>query len=77
MKIMLVYGLRKCQKLFIDGKGKEVNMKKIKVFTYHYPGMVYATHWYEACSIPEAKKQIREYLGLKKLPNGFAIWEQK
>ena len=45
-----------------------------KVFWYHYPGMVYASNWYEASTIAEAKKQIREYLGLKKLPNGFAIW---
>lgn len=48
-----------------------------KTFFFHYPGMVYASNWYEAKTIKEAKKQIREYLGLKKLPNGFAIWYNK
>lgn len=48
----------------------------MKTFWWHYPGMVYAANWYTARSISEAKKQIREYLGLKKLPNGFAIWEK-
>lgn len=48
----------------------------MKTFWWHYPGMVYAENWYTACSITEAKKQIREYLGFKKLPNGFAIWEK-
>ena len=50
------------------------NMKRTKVFAWHYPGMGYCANWYDYCNINEAKKQIREYMGVKKLPNGFAIW---
>lgn len=47
-----------------------------KIFWFHYPGMGYAANWYTASSKKEARQQIREWLGLKRLPNGFAIWEK-
>ena len=43
-------------------------------YYWHYPGMIYAGNW-DAGNIKQAKKEIREYLGLKRLPNGFAIWK--
>lgn len=43
-------------------------------FSFHYPGMVYSAHWF-AKDITQAKKEIREYLGVKRLPNGFCIWK--
>ena len=39
--------------------------------------MVYAQNWYDCKTIKQAKREIREYLGVKRLPNGFCIWEQK
>lgn len=49
-------------------------MKRTKVFAWHYPGMVYASNWYDCYTMKEARAQIREYMGVKRLPNGFAIW---
>ena len=45
----------------------------MNAYWYHYPGMVYAGNWY-ADTPEQAKKEIREMMGIKRLPNGFAIW---
>jgi len=45
-------------------------------FWYHYPGMAFASNWY-ANNEQTARKEIREMLGVKRLPNGFAIWKKE
>ena len=51
-------------------------MEKQKTFWWHYPGMIYANNWY-APTMEKARGEIRKELGMKRLPNGFSIWENK
>jgi hypothetical protein len=49
----------------------------LKTYYFHWPSLGYARNWYEAHNKQEAREQIREEYGFKRLPNGFCIWEAR
>lgn len=48
----------------------------MKRYWYHFPGMVYAGNVY-ASNMHEARARLRAELGIKRLPNGTAIWSDQ
>ena len=43
---------------------------------WHCPGMVYAGDSIYGKTEGEARAQLREYLGLKRLPRGTGVWKK-
>ena len=61
--------------MFLCNHEKEKKMNNCeKAYFFHYPGMVYAEIWY-AKNIKEVKELIKKEYHIKRMPNGYAIWE--
>lgn len=48
-------------------------MKLMRRYWVHVPGWVYSIHFYGR-NEREARQAAREWLGVKKLPAGTAVW---
>lgn len=46
----------------------------MRKYWFHYPSMVYAMTFY-ARNAQDARAYMRRWLGVSRLPNGYAIWE--
>lgn len=49
-------------------------MSKVKKYYYHHPGMSYAVNFWGK-NEKEIREQVLNWLGRKRLPNGYCIWE--